>query len=475
VFTRALITFCGLGPALACTGWWARASEVPPVAAELSPEPAPARRPNLLVIVADDLGTDKVAFMGEHATAPPTPNLDALAASGVWFRNAYTYPTCSAARTSLLSGRYGRRNGMGGIVEIDSSTWEAPLGEVLLPEVLDRAGDYASAAVGKWHLSGHQTPTGFRHPLAQGFDHFRGSIGNLVLTSRDYGRRGDFYTWEKVVDGVPSWHEGYATVDTTDEALDLAATLPEPWFLWVGYNAPHLPVQPPPDPLRADPNAKGQRQEYDNVVRALDAEIGRLLAGLGPEARADTTIVFVSDNGTEGDFVDAPRDPRRAKGTVFEGGTNVPWIVAGAGVTATGESAALVHAVDLLPTLVELAGGSTEGLVLDGVSFADSLREPASPGHRRFVYTERFAPIGPGPYEVEQAAVRDERYKLVLTAKGRLQLYDLQGRHDDGPFVPYDRARGELAARGAALRAELERVHREVVFGYGDTRRGEVP
>lgn len=428
---------------------------------------AAPEHPNFLVIVLDDFGTDKLGAMKESPTPPPTPRLDGLARDGVMFRNAYTYPTCSSSRTALLTGRYGRRNGMGGIVELDDSTWEVPLKEVLIPEALDRVTDYASAAVGKWHLSGFKTPHAFHHPLDQGFDHHRGCLGNLVLTSKEYGRRGGFHQYERNVDGVPEWREGYATTDTTDDALHFARTLPQPWFLWVAYNAPHTPVQPPPKALRADKSAASETAEYRNVIAALDAEIGRLLDGIDPAVRADTTIVVVGDNGTDRAFVEPPFDPDHGKASLFEGGTGVPLLVVGANVKGRPrETQALVHAVDLFPTLVELAGGKPDAERLDGVSFASVLRDPEATGDRRFVYTERFSPIGGGPYDVDMAAVRDDRYKLMVTKLGKLQLYDLQGRNDDGDFTPFARAKGEMARRGEVLLRELERVKATARFEY---------
>jgi arylsulfatase A-like enzyme len=465
---RAALPFVAVAAgSLACAGLRPTAQGDEPEPPPAAPAQRSAGRPNFLVIVADDLGTDKLAAMGEAPNPPATPRLDALARDAVLFRNAYAYPTCSAARTAFLTGRYGRRNGMGGIVELDETTWEVPLAEVTLPEALDRGAPYAAAAVGKWHLSGHHTPSAFRHPLLQGFDHHRGSIGNLVLTSRDYGRLGGYHQFEKNVDGTPEWHVGYATTDTTDDAISFVRTLPEPWFLWVAYNAPHTPVAKPPAALRVDRGATTEAEEYRNVVTALDAEIGRLLDALTPEQRANTTIVFTADNGTDKDFVEPPFDGRRAKGTLFEGGTGVPLLVSGAGVVgAPRESAALVHAVDLLPTVVELAGGTTDGLTLDGLSFAEVLRDPDARGPRRYVYTERFAPVGAGPYEIDMMAIRDERYKLLVTRKGALQLFDLQGRHDDGDFVPFAQARGALAENGERLRRELDRITAELRFEY---------
>src|SRR5687768_3418663 len=122
---------------LACSspGRPRRGKETPAPAAPVAPAPAPASPdselpPNVLVIVADDLGVDKVRAYGVHPQAPPTPNIDALAAKGVLFRNAYTYSICSPSRAALLTGRYGRRHGLGGIVELDEGTWEVPLDEV---------------------------------------------------------------------------------------------------------------------------------------------------------------------------------------------------------------------------------------------------------------------------------------------------------------------------------------------------------
>lgn len=442
-------------------------------------EPEQRRRregqpPNFLVLVADDVGTDKIGAYREAPVTPVTPHIDQLAASGVLFRNAYAYPVCSATRAALLTGRYGRRNGLGYVVGAEQSTWELPLKEVTLAEALDRGGqalgrDWTAIAIGKWHLATPRSPSGFRHPLLQGFDHHKGVFGNLNNVSRDHGagRRGNYFAHERVDDGEASWSTTYATTETVDDAIASLKGLSEPWLLWVGFNAAHEPFDPPPPALsrarvtRDDPPF---RREHA-IIEAMDKELGRLLAALGP-LRERTTIVFLGDNGTERDAVLPPFEPSHGKNSLFEGGINIPLVVAGHGV-GKGESHALVHAVDLLPTLLDLAGQPVpEGLVLDGMSFAPVLADPSAAGPRKFVYTEKFAPVGPGPYETDQVAIRDDRYKLIQTRSGKVQFFDLKDRHDDGKARAPRDLQGEARARFQQLQQELARIQREARFEY---------
>jgi arylsulfatase A-like enzyme len=435
------------------------------VVSELTADP-----PNVLIILADDFGTDNVAVYGEAPDAPRTPNLDALAGQGVRFRNAYGYPICSPTRAALLTGRLARRTGMGAIVEWND-TFELPLEEVTIAEFLDSGPyDYATTAIGKWHLSGPDTPNAFRHPNLQGFDHYAGPIHNLYFEDdsqkekRD-GQRSDYYSFDRVVDGELGRSSTYATHQQTDDALDAIRTMPEPWFLYVAYNAVHSPFQPPPD-AGLPPNAPVP-VKYDAMVRDLDTQIGRLLAGLEGK-RQRTIVVFLGDNGTPKEAITPPFDPKRGKTTIYEGGTNVPLIVAGPGVTARGASAdALVHVVDVLPTLARLTGLDPRnvGARLDGVSFAEVLREPTSPGGRKFVYTERMSPAGPPPWTGQWSAVRDERYKLVKSPDGEIRFFDLQGRNDDGPARERSELPDDERARFDALLAELERAVEKTPYG----------
>lgn len=447
----------------------ALAAEGPPAAPEPPAPPAPpaAAPTNVLVIVADDVGTDKIASYREHPNPPATPVIDSLAAQGVRFRNAYAYPLCSPTRAAILTGRYGRRNGLGVIIPWNG-TWELPLAEVTIPELLDRSGtDWATAAIGKWHLSGPRTANGYHHPNLQGFDHAAGSINNLYFDDEETAAKGDtdYFRWEKNVDGVPSVVTTYATATTTDDALAWVGAARTPWFLYVAYNAAHAPFHAPPNSRVSD--ADPAPVKYGAMVEDLDREIGRLLAGLPPGQRERTLVVFVGDNGTPKGVTTPPRPPSHGKGTLYEGGTNVPLVIAGPGVFAGASTDALVHVVDLLPTIAEWVGvdPALTGAPVDGTSFAEVLRRPASPGARRFVVTEKFGPAGRPPYRGDQRAVRDDRYKLVVGPEGEA-FYDLQGRDDDGPArFPESLGPGERE-RYEALKAELARFERDVTFAY---------
>lgn len=433
-------------------GWLSCAeTPVPPVLAPAASGP----RHNFIVIVADDMGTDKIGVYGEAPDPPATPHLDALAEQGVWFRNAYVTPVCSASRAMLMTGRYGRRTGVGTVIA-DYSRFGLQSQEITIPEALDRGGNWSAAAIGKWHLTGQNNEQPFLDVMNQGFDRVRGSPGNL----RHRATGIDAYTkWEKNVDGVPEQCTKYATDDTTDEAIAALRELPEPFFIWVAYNAGHEPFHWPPG-VTGDRNVRGA--QYDATITYMDQQIGRLLAAMSPEQRQHTTVVFLGDNGTPPEAVRPPFRAEHAKSSIHEGGTNVPFIVAGAGVTGRGESKALVSGADLLPTVLELAGVSSEGLVLDGVSFASVLQDPQAPGLRHYVYTEILRPNGPPPYMLEEYAIRDDRYKLVHLKGGKWARYDLEGRYDDGPRLPP----GIAVERFEALGAEVKRIRETARFEY---------
>lgn len=383
--------------------------------------PAPVGPPNLLVVVADDLGVDNVTAYGVDDRSARTPRIDALAADGTLFTEAWAYPECSPTRAALLTGRYGRRTGVGariGNARV-SRPYELPTDERTLPELLPDA--YTSAAVGKWHLTNDHVPDWVSAPRRAGFDSYAGPIGNLDAKGP---RSGDYFDWEKVVDGRVMRTQRYATSDTVDDALARATTLPQPWLLYVAFPAPHAPFHEPPAELLAEPpRGRGAPGLYRSAVEAMDHELGRLLDGLPEATRRNTVIVFLGDNGTPRDAVLAPLLPERSKNSLFEGGIRVPLIVSGPGVTAGARSAALVHVVDLLPTALAIAGAPPAPDV-DGQDLGPALRDPAWAG-REFLYAETFADNGPPPWWKEQRAVRDRTHKLMRTGDGKELLFDL--------------------------------------------------
>lgn len=367
---------------------------------------------NVLVVVVDDAGVDRIPAYGEHPFPGVTPNIDQLAANGVLFRNAWVHPGCTTTRASLLTGRFPSRHGLGTILRGTEQIGLA-LSEITIPEMLEAGtGDaYATFAVGKWHLAG--VAQLMIHPNEQGFDSHAGSARNIQ----------DYYDWLKYVDGTAVQSAVYATTDTADEAIARLAVLPEPWFGWIAFNAPHGPFHWPPLELAPsfDQSIDDDGIRHRAALEALDTELGRILASIDPGVLERTTIVLVGDNGTPGEVTEAPFDPLHAKGTTFEGGVNVPLLVSGPRVADPGrEVAGLVLAVDLFATVAEIAGvdlGAVMGDVeLDSVSFLPYLTDSLASPVRTWAFTESFLPNGPGPYVRRQVGARMGPYKIVLVS-----------------------------------------------------------
>lgn len=407
---------------------------------------------NILILLTDDQGVDQIGVYAEHPDPPATPRMDALADQGVLFRNAWSYPTCSPTRAALLTGRLGRRTGVGDAMQYQQGR-ELPLREVTLPEVLKAAPTpYATSAVGKWHLAAYNSPAGVDHPNQAGFEWFSGSMANLYDFIERDGSPHSFFHWERITNGAVSKEDTYATTATVNDALARIDEMPEPWLLYVAFNAPHTPWDPPPPELHSQGEVTPQSSDevrYRAAVEALDTEIGRLLDEIRPKVLERTTILFASDNGTPDDAIRAPWNPARGKQTPFEGGINVPLIVAGAGVEAQGqESGALVHVHDLFATALEIGEASApEGVILDSRSLVPFFTDPAAPG-RDIVYTERFVPSGPPPYEIDWRISRGPRFKVV-DRMVEVGVFDLQGRDDDGELL-------DLDALPPAERAEVD-------------------
>jgi len=432
---------------------------------------------NILLLVADDLGMDKIGIYGEHPGAPNTPNIDALAARGVRFRNAYAPPSCSPARASILTGRYGRRIGLGAWIRMGTFAFEVPPATLMIPGMLDRYSPlkYDHALVGKWHLAGFRSSPDLDHPRKLGFRRFSGSAGNLKASSQQDGEVRGYYHWQKVTDGVASFVDEYATTVSVDDALAYIDEMSKPWFLMVAFNAAHPPLDIPPAELhsRSDEELEDSIGKYDAMVEALDAEIGRLLSGIDPEVLADTTVIFMSDGGTLRSGTAPPLNPKHAKQTIYEGGTNIPLIVAGPPVSAPGsESDALVHVVDIFPTIADIAGvhpdqlldPNGKRLVLDGHTLLPFVRDPRLPSEREYLYTELFRGPGKPPYYFDARAVRDRRFKLIRRLSQPDELYDLQGRFDDGPNLLEAALNAEAQAAYQRLSLELERLEKELTY-----------
>jgi arylsulfatase A-like enzyme len=420
--------------------------------------------PNILIVIADDLGIDQLKSYGAK-NPPSTPVIDRLAARSRIFEVAWSTPTCSPARAALLTGKLPSRTGITSIVRAASGQ-ELLLSEITLPEMLAEAPEkWSSSAIGKWHLASLASPSAAGHAKAQGFGWWSGSMGNIGTPPKikDDVERG-YYHWEKVLpDGRIVVENTFATTDTIDDALARIAAMPEPWLAWVSLNAPHVPLSLPPEALAPGPHGTSERAIYQANVTALDTELGRLLAKVDPKK---TTVIFLADNGSP-----KLKGSARAKGTVFEHGVRVPLMVSGPLVTVPGRTEALVHVVDLFPTLAEIAGvdlgalgpvkeadGSSAALVLDGTSLLPLLRDAAAPWAREVLFTEwGSTSFDPNPSRVKRA-VRDRRYKLIYRkrlGKSEHLFYDLETDPDERKALPLKALSPEVKAVYDGLLAKM--------------------
>lgn len=431
-----------------------------------SPSAQPSRASNVVVIVVDDVGCDLIGAYEQHwlqlgraAGAPAkTPAIDReLAAKGVMFTQAWSAPACTPSRARLLTGLRSAHNGVGSVIksrddERGGVNVGLSLDARLLPQALrESPAGYASAAVGKWHLGDARTLAQFpHHPLGEPpgtwFGYYAGSMFNLQAPE-DSGRRAGYYNWEKTLSVPPSRGftlpradeapvieamqvppaSNYPTTDTTDDAIALLETLPEPFFLYVSYNAAHAPVHALP-PVAEAAHTTGFHDRLREMVGDLDRQIGRLLEAVDAH---DTTVVFLGDNGTESRGLVAPFDAEQGKGTLYEGGCRVPMIVRSPLVPEHRRGTAcdaLVEMNDLFATFVELAGGTLDAEVArDSRSLAPLLRGEAN-RVRELAYTELFHPNFEPPAPAlnvrrHAQAVRDARYKLLrFTTREREEL-----------------------------------------------------
>jgi arylsulfatase B len=386
--------------------------------------------PNIVLILADDLGWNDVGY---HGGDIHTPHLDRLAAEGVRLERFYTTPICSPTRAGLLTGRYPIRFGMMRSVITPWSTHGLPPGETTLAEMLRDAGYGRRALVGKWHL-GHASRE--FHPLNQGFTDFYGHLTGSIryVSHRQLGA----LDWHR--DWAISHDKGYSTDLIAREAvrqIDLGSAGEEPFFLYVAFNAPHRPLAARRDDLARYPDRKGPRRTYAAVVDSLDQAIGRILDALEARGIARRTLVlFASDNGAV-----APGDnhPLRShKASVYEGGIRVPAIIRWPdGFEGAREVDTPMGYIDVYPTLKRIVGlTGPDPEPLDGVDVLDAIRgrggESAVPERDWYSFFSRD--------RVEKIAVSSGPFKLVaqgpsvLEPRGRetvrLELFDL--RQDPG-------------------------------------------
>ncbi len=414
----------------------------------LAPLAGPAAgQPNIVFIMVDDLGIGDLASHG--AEDMRTPHIDALMAAGCRFDNAYANcPVCSPTRAALLTGRYPDLVGVPGVIRTHrANNWGyLDPAATTLPQVLGAAG-YHTAMVGKWHLGLVEPNT----PPGRGFDHFKGFLGDMMDDYYHHRRHGVNYMRDgrEVIEP-----EGHATDLFTDWAIDYLATREAaegPFFLYLAYNAPHTPIQPPADWLAKvqarEPGITERRAKLVALIEHLDAGVGRVVAALEEHGMSgDTVVVFTSDNGGQSNVGARNLPWRGGKQEMWEGGLRVPTCIRWPGEIQPGSRfAGVTLTMDWLPTLAEIAG-ATAPRGIEGVSLWEALSSGGRLPQRTLFWVRREggAKYGGRAYY----AARNGSMKLLQnTPYERPILVDLDA--DPGEGTPLEDAAQRRQLEGA--------------------------
>ena len=388
------------------------------IPAELIAAEPDGRKRNILLIIADDFGLDLSPCHHVGADKPRMPNLERMCNEGLVFDTVWVSPLCTPSRATFLTGQYGFRTG---VVQVGDGLKDT---DSIMDDLARIDPEYANAIVGKWHLTDTE-PDDLDAPASFGVQHYAGFLSGFT---------DDFFSWDFVEDGVPGHSDTYTTTWMTDKALDWVGKQGDkPWFLWLAENEPHFPFHRPPDSLQhydgltnTESDIEARPRAYVKAqAEALDTEMGRLLASMDPQVRANTTIIFVGDNGTDQPVIADPFRSDHGKFSMYEGGIRVPLVVAGAGVTRRGQHEdALVAGVDIPATIATIAGGR-DARFHDGQSFATALTDASFAG-RDHLYMDG---IRAEPFDAGRPGwtVRTTDWKLIeYDDGGAPEMFDMR-------------------------------------------------
>jgi arylsulfatase A-like enzyme len=363
--------------------------------------------PNILFLIADDMGKDAINGFTEGVIKPNTPNIDNIRNSGLSFNNFWTYPTCSPTRASMITGKYGYHTNVRWANQILDSK------ELVLQKYINNNSNnsYATAVVGKWHLSGYDTTF---NPESYGLDYYAGLFNGSVK---------DYYNWPLTEDSITKNTTEYTTTKFTDLAIDWIKQQEKPWFMWLAYNAPHTPFHVPPSIMHHQKELPKYTKEANPTpyfmasIEAMDYQIGRLLETLSETERENTIIIFIGDNGTEPEVTQAPYGENQVKRSIYQGGINMPMFISGKGVTRKGVDNNLITSTDIFATIAEIAGVSVSN-IHDSKSFKSLFN--TSETIRKYQYSEMKND------KKDAWTISNGVYKLLEFANGNEELYDLE-------------------------------------------------
>ncbi len=347
-------------------------------------------KPNILCIMVDDLGFGDLSCQGARDLR--TPHIDQIAEKGMRMTQFYANCTvCSPSRASLLTGRYPDMVGVPGVIrQNENNSWGyLDPAAVLIPEPMNERG-YHTAIIGKWHL-GYEAPN---TPNDRGFDYFKGFLGDMMDDYWTHRRGG--VNWMRhnrdIID--PEGHATNLFTDWTLEYLENRAKDKKAFFLYLAYNAPHFPIQPPDDFLtrvkKREPGLSEKRALNVAFIEHMDHHVGRIMAFLEKSGLDENTlVVFTSDNGGALWYEQSNGPLRGGKQDMYEGGIRVPAFAMWKGKIEPGSSSdRLSLLMDLFPTFTELAGASINGPI-DGKSFLPELMGEDRPPLDRTVFWVR--------------------------------------------------------------------------------------
>ncbi len=413
--------------------------------------------PNVLVILADDLGYGDLSVQG--AKDLRSPHLDRLAAEGMRFDNAYANcPVCSPTRAALLTGRYQEYVGVPGVIRTrpeDSWGWLSP-DKDLIPVPLKKAG-YHTAIIGKWHLGLEEPNT----PIGRGFDFFHGFLGDMMDDYYHHKRQGFDYMYRNRKLIHP---KGHATDLFTDWAVDYIkgrADEKKPFFLYLAYNAPHTPIQPPEDwhqkVLKREKGIDPKRAKLVALIEHMDHGIGKVLAALKDSGQEDETlIIFTSDNGGQLNVGANNGELRDGKQSMYEGGLRVPFFAKWPGhIKAGTRTEHITMSMDIFATALEVAGAPLSE-DLDGKTFLPTLLGKGQPQYQRDLHFTRREGNHRFQGKTIDAVIRGDWKLLQNSPFEPYELYNLKNDPKETKEMS-KKAPKIFKELSAAMRAQIQR------------------